>query len=88
MNLKITDGERARYTAIYGRDPLATDGWLTLRMKNDLRILGYELDGDFDLLNACDAPSIDVLATRGTGRVLVRIQNSREDNATRFCVIV
>ncbi|HEU5251016.1 MAG TPA: hypothetical protein VFW15_13595 [Thermoanaerobaculia bacterium] len=51
MELRISDDGRARYTRIHGTDPLASDGWLTRRMKRELAVLGCEIAEDFDLLD-------------------------------------
>jgi hypothetical protein len=88
VELRITDGERTRYTQIYGRDPLGCDGWLTRRMKHELTVLGCDLAEDFDLLNASDGQIIDAPAMRGTRSVVVEIQNKRDKDATTFRVLV
>jgi hypothetical protein len=88
LEFRISDGERARYTAIYGVDPLASDGWLIRRLRENLSILGYELDGAFDLLAACDGETIRTRAIRGTGSAFVRIENARVHDTRTFRVSV
>lgn len=86
MELRISDGERTRYTEIYGRDPLACDGWLTRRMRHSLTLLGIDIAEDFDLLNATDGEIIEAPATRG--RMVVQIERKRDKDASIFCVLV
>jgi hypothetical protein len=88
VDFRISDGERARYTAIYGVDPLACDGWLMLRLRKNLSVLGYELDGSFDLLGICDGEIVDARAIRGTGSALVHIENARDKDTRTFRVSV
>ena len=88
MELRITDGERARYTQIYGMDPLACDGWLTRRMKHELTVLGCHLAPDFDLLNVSDGQIIEAPAMRGRSTVVVQIERKREKEVSIFCVVV
>lgn len=88
MELKISDGERARYTQIYGVDPLAWDGWVTRRMKHELTVLGCDIGSDFDLFNAGDGQIVETPATRGGRRVVVQIENKRDKDASVFCVCV
>ena len=70
MELKISDGERSRYTQIYGVDPLACDGWVTRRVKHELTVLGCDIGSDFDLLNAGEGQIVEAPATRGGRRVV------------------
>ncbi len=88
MELKISDGERSRYTEIYGVDPLACDGWLTRRMKHELTVLGCDIAGDFDLLGAADGQIVEAPATRGGWRVVVQIEKKRDKDASIFSVAV
>jgi hypothetical protein len=88
VELKISDGERTRYTQIYGMDPLASDGWLTRRMKHELTVLGCDIAEDFDLLNAADGQIIEAPAMRGGWRVVVQIEKKREKDSSIFCVLV
>ena len=88
MELRISDGERARYTEIYGMDPLACDGWLTRRMKHELTVLGCDVGEDFDLLNASDGQITEAPAMRGGWKVVVQIQKKRDKDASIFCVLV
>ena len=88
MDLRISDGERTRYTQIYGTDPLARDGWLTRRMKHDLTVLGWDVAEDFDLLDAADDQIIEAPAMRGGRRVIVQIQRKRDKDASIFNVLV
>lgn len=88
MNLKITDGERARYTQIYGRDPLACDGWLIQRMKKELTVLGYELAGTFHLLDVTDGETVEAPALCGTRPVVLRVRYERHGDASTFHVLL
>jgi hypothetical protein len=88
LELKITDGERSRYTQIYGMDPLACDGWLTRRMRQGLALLGCDIAADFDLLTAPDGQILEAPAIRSGGRVVVQIQKKRDKDASIFCVMV
>lgn len=88
MELRITDGERARYTEIYGIDPLACDGWLTRRMKNGLSVLGCDIDAGFDLLSASDGQTIEAPGMRGGWKVIVQIETKRDKEASIFHVLV
>jgi hypothetical protein len=88
MELKISDGERTRYTQIYGVDPLACDGWLTRRMRHELTVLGCDIRVDFDLLHAADAPVVEAPAMRGGRNVVVQIERKRDKDASIFCVFV
>jgi hypothetical protein len=51
-------------------------------------VLGYELDGSFDLLGACDGETVEARAIRGTGRALVHIENTRDKDTRTFRVSV
>ncbi len=86
MELRISDGERTRYTQIYGMDPLACEGWLTRRMKHELTVLGCHLAPDFDLLNVSDGQIIEAPAMRGRG--VVQIEKRRDKDTSIFCVLV
>jgi hypothetical protein len=88
MELKISDGERTRYTQIYGVDPLACDGWLTRRMRHELAVLGCDIRADFDLLHAADAQVVEAPAMRGGRSVVVKIERKRDKDASIFCVFV
>lgn len=88
MDLKITDGERARYTEIYGTDPLASDGWIVKRIRHDLEVLGCEIGEPFDLLEAPAGETIEAPAMRGSIRVIVQIENQRIADASTFRVLV
>jgi len=88
VELKISDGERSRYTQIYGMDPLACDGWLTRRMKQGLALLGCDIGADFDLLNTPDGQILEAPAMRAGGRVVVQIEKKRDKDASIFCVMV
>jgi hypothetical protein len=85
MDLRISDGERSRYTAIYGKDPLACDGWLTRRMKHELTVLGCDIADDFDLLDASEGQTIETPGIRGR---VVQIEKKRDKDASIFCVVV
>lgn len=86
MELRISDGERARYLEIYGLDPLGRDGWLTLRMKRELAVLGVDIAPDFDLLDACDGRTLAAPALRAG--VVALIDRKREKDTSIFCVAV
>jgi hypothetical protein len=86
VELRITDGERARYLEIYGRDPLARDGWLTLRMKRELAVLGVDIASDFDLLASCDGQTLEAPARRAG--VVAQIDRKRDKDASIFSVAV
>ncbi len=86
MELRISDGERTRYTQIYGMDPLACEGWLTRRMKHELTVLGCDIAADFDLLNSSDGQIIEAPAMRGRG--VVQIEKRRDKDTSIFCVLV
>ena len=88
MDLRISDGERARYTQIYGMDPLACDGWLTLRMKRELLVLGCETRGGFDLLNVSDGQITEEPAMRGKWKVVVQVEKKRDKDASIYSVSV
>jgi hypothetical protein len=88
VELRISDGERTRYTEIYGMDPLASDGWLTRRMKHELTVLGCDLVEGFDLLNASDGQTLEAPAMRGHSSVVVQVEMKREKDASHFCVLV
>ena len=88
MELKIRDGERTRYTEIYGMDPLACDGWLTQRMRRELLILGCDIATDFDLLDASDGQVIEAPAMRGASSVVVQIEKKRDKDTSIFRVLV
>jgi hypothetical protein len=88
MELKISDGERTRYTQIYGVDPLACEGWLTRRMKHELTVLGCDMAEGFDLLNAPDGQIVEAPAMRGAWRVVVQIEKKRDKDASVFSVLV
>jgi hypothetical protein len=88
VDLRISDGERTKYTEIYGMDPLACDGWLTRRMKHELTVLGCDLVEGFDLLNASDGEILEAPAMRGHSKVVVQIAMKREKDASSFCVLV
>lgn len=88
MELRISDEQRSRYTAIYGMDPLAHDGWLTRRLMHGLTIVGCDLAGDFDLLNVSDGQTLDAPAKRGTKSIVVQISKQREKTTSIFNVIV
>lgn len=86
MDLRITDGERTRYTAIYGTDPLARGGWLVRRLRHELEVLGYDLADSFDLLSASDGETIQAPGLRGKRPIVVEIQNERIQDACTFRV--
>ena len=86
LDLRITDGERTRYTEIYGTDPLARDGWLVRRIRHELEVLGYGLTEPFDLLSASDGETIQAPGVRGKRPVVVEIQNDRKEDARTFRV--
>ena len=86
MELRISDGERERYLQIYGLDPLARNGWLTVRMKRELAVLGCDIAPDFDLLEACDGQTLEAPAARGG--VVAQIERKRDKDASVFCVVV
>jgi hypothetical protein len=88
VELKISDGERARYTQIYGVDPLACDGWLTRRMRHELTILGCDIAADVDLLDASDGQIVEAPAMRGASKVFVQIEKKRDKDASIFSVLV
>jgi hypothetical protein len=85
VELRISDGERSRYTEIYGKDPLARDGWLTRRMRHELTILGCDISEDFDLLGASEGQTLETPSARGR---LVQIAKKRDKDASIFCVLV
>lgn len=86
MDFRITDGERERYTAIYGKDPLARDGWLVLRLRRGLGLLGCELPEAFDLLAAPDEEMIQTPGFRGPSSMVVEIRSERVADARTFRV--
>ena len=86
MELRISDGERDRYTEIYGTDPLARDGWVTLRLKRRLEILGCVLGSEFDLLGLEEGETIEAPTT--TGRAIAQVGKRREEDTSVFSVIV
>ncbi len=88
MDLRISDHERSRYTEIYGVDPLAREGWLTLRMKRELLVLGCDVAGDFDLLAASDEQVLETPATRGGWSVVVQVEKKRDKDASVFSVLI
>jgi len=88
VKLRISDGERSRYTEIYGTDPLACEGWLTLRMKHELAILGCDVAVNFDLLAVSDGQVVETPAMRGGRRVVVQIEKKRDKDACIFCALV
>lgn len=86
MELRISDVGRARYTRIHGKDPLASDGWLTRRMKRELAVLGCEIAEDVDLLDTLDGHAVEAPAVHG--RALVQIERRRDRDASVFAVSV
>jgi hypothetical protein len=86
MELRISDGERTRYTAIYGTDPLAHDGWLTLRLRHHLDLLGCSLAADFDLLGISDDQPVVASMTRG--KASAEVVKRRDGDASIFSVLV
>jgi hypothetical protein len=86
VDLRISDGERERYTEIYGMDPLASGGWLTLRLKHQLAILGCDVTPDFDLLGVSDDGPVVAPMTRG--RATAQIVKKRDRDASVFSVLV
>ncbi len=80
MELKISDGERSRYTQIYGLDPLACD--------QGLELLGCDIGADFDLLSTPDGQILEAPAMRAGGKVVVQIEKKRDKDASIFCVMV